>query len=486
MYDLSSSRSAPWVTIGFATSATIAVLIAAAVRGPWLDEFATIYLADPTVPLSEVFQTRWLLDPPPPLFHFMARLWTVLGQGLFVRRLINLIPLLVMVAWFAHTWIIAPRHHRFLAVYALLVLSNPFFARYFPEYRSYFFQYSFETVFFGAAYIGFVDKRRTPDWFMLACIPFLICLHQITAIYSSIMIGCLVVVDIWYCRFRRAFYYGALTLACGSLLSTFTWMQFEKPDVLSAVAWIEVRSLGQSLNRVITLAHLDVIASIAVLLLGAQRFRRLWPILERLEMPSESRVRFCLLLAVAVGLSTTVALLINTVVPIMVTRYFSALITAANCVLAVLLQDVVFSKLILFGLFTFGAALLFGTGAVKVIMEQRWNHAAKMVADTAKRCPASRIYVVARFAADRVGYDYYARALNLDLVTLAEGATDISPKGSCPTLVWFAHFESRSSSQADMMRATEQAAGLRLSASQRNHATVTYTNPGVLIEISPP
>lgn len=62
----------------------------AAVRGPWLDEFAAMFISDPALPLLDTFRNRWRLKSYPPLFNLLARLWAALGRWSFGAQ-INLI-----------------------------------------------------------------------------------------------------------------------------------------------------------------------------------------------------------------------------------------------------------------------------------------------------------------------------------------------------------------------------------------------------------
>jgi hypothetical protein len=485
-----STRIALWLIVVFALGAIGAVLVAAAERGPWLDEFATYYFADPTVPLSEAFRDRWLFDPPPPLFDLIARQFTVFGQGLMIRRLVNLIPLSFTLAWLASAWTVAPGHRRFLAIYAVLVMSSTFFIGYFPEYRSYFFQYGCEVVFFGAAYIGFVDQRRTPDWFLLVCIPFLICLHQITAIFFLVMIGVLILFDLRQRRFVRAIYASLLTLASTALVLIFTWSQFHRTKIFDFLTWIEPRSPKWSLDHLLGLRWY-VVAAIGMLILAAHWLPALRLVLTRLKLPSQSSLNFCGLTAIAMALGTTVILIINAFIPLMVDRYFSILDAAANCLLAVLLQDLLFSHAVTFGLFILGSGLYFGINAVKVATEKRWDRAAETIAQTAKNCPGTRTYVVAQFAPEQIGYDYYAKLLHLNLIPVAERAkTDRTPEDSCPTLVWLAHFLAGESDwiyrNTDLLTVIEREGRFSLSAAESSRATAAYTDPGILLTIAPP
>src|ERR1700690_771830 len=144
----------PRAAVGLAGVAICGVLVAALRRGGWGDEYITTYFANPAIPFGTAWAQVWARETNPPYFYLLARLWQeITAPSLFAHRLINVVPLAFLVAWFARTALRCPAHRQFLTCLAVLAFSGAFFMRYFPEYRSYFWQYCAELVFLGAASI---------------------------------------------------------------------------------------------------------------------------------------------------------------------------------------------------------------------------------------------------------------------------------------------------------------------------------------------
>ena len=61
----------------------VLLIVSAAFRGPWLDDFATFLFADPGVPWGRAIHQLWPTETNPPLFYALARLWwDMTGDGL--------------------------------------------------------------------------------------------------------------------------------------------------------------------------------------------------------------------------------------------------------------------------------------------------------------------------------------------------------------------------------------------------------------------
>ncbi|MDZ7282611.1 hypothetical protein N4G62_11300 [Sphingomonas sanguinis] len=78
-----------------------AMVMAMRMRGPWYDEFYTLYVARPGIPLPYAFD-RWLADNHPPLFYALVRATAWLGATVEARRVVNLFVLVgatVQIAW---------------------------------------------------------------------------------------------------------------------------------------------------------------------------------------------------------------------------------------------------------------------------------------------------------------------------------------------------------------------------------------------------
>ena len=85
----------PSIITGVMLAIVIVSLVAAMswamrLRGPWYDEFYTLYVTRPDIPLSHAFD-RWLADNHPPLFYALVRATAKLGSTVEERRVVNLI-----------------------------------------------------------------------------------------------------------------------------------------------------------------------------------------------------------------------------------------------------------------------------------------------------------------------------------------------------------------------------------------------------------
>ncbi|MCW1382259.1 hypothetical protein OLX02_05445 [Novosphingobium sp. KCTC 2891] len=80
------ARSAMLAVLGCALAA--AVLAAIRWRSPWYDEFYTLYVTRPGVPLGMLWHA-WLADNHPPLFYALAWVTNAPGAHLEIRRLLN-------------------------------------------------------------------------------------------------------------------------------------------------------------------------------------------------------------------------------------------------------------------------------------------------------------------------------------------------------------------------------------------------------------
>ena len=125
------------------TTLAFAAFVVAAVwtlfeRGPWYDEFYTLYVTSPRLPLLEALRERWLADNHPPLFYALARATALLGDTAEPRRLMNVA---IAAATFAGGWVVVRQVQslRIPAIAMLLtVAAQPLAMFEVSELRSYF------------------------------------------------------------------------------------------------------------------------------------------------------------------------------------------------------------------------------------------------------------------------------------------------------------------------------------------------------------
>ena len=140
---IQNDRSSLQVSVMLLTTAAtlLPLLIAPAVlKGGWIDEYWTIWMTKPDLSFSEALWNRWLPDVGhPPLFNLIH--WSLahaVGDSLIVRRFVNLITLVVLLAPTLALMRpqLAPHHFRLLIL--LSVLASPFVFAKFAESRAYF------------------------------------------------------------------------------------------------------------------------------------------------------------------------------------------------------------------------------------------------------------------------------------------------------------------------------------------------------------
>jgi hypothetical protein len=129
------------LAMAIALAALLALSAHALLRGPWLDEFWTLELSDPSRGLLRL-SDGWLRDTHPPAFNVWATLLSSLGiTSIPLARLASNLPAAGLMFWAAAE---AVRRHRgdrsCHATLLLVVLVLPQSVEDFANYRSYFWQ----------------------------------------------------------------------------------------------------------------------------------------------------------------------------------------------------------------------------------------------------------------------------------------------------------------------------------------------------------
>jgi hypothetical protein len=140
-----------WVLGG---TALLAVLLAGLLLqrnfsgGTWYDEYATLWFSDPAIDLQTLYRDRWVPETNP-WFHYLlmwlVRRWT--GADLLVLRGINVVFFASCVVYLLWTAARQPRSRSFCLAAAILFLSSGDQLLFFPEFRSYYWQISWMSVF---------------------------------------------------------------------------------------------------------------------------------------------------------------------------------------------------------------------------------------------------------------------------------------------------------------------------------------------------
>ncbi|NPD67636.1 hypothetical protein HN018_18305 [Lichenicola cladoniae] len=377
--------------------ASIAVGVAAALtRGPWLDEFWTLWATDPTIPWQQALQERWLTDVHPPAFSAFSRLLAgLLGPEVTIRRLQNLLPLLGLLGAFVYAAMEWPRARRFLATYAVLAFSSYFMTAYLAEYRSYFAQFCFGLVFYGSGYALLSGElelsttaRRVAAGALLVTSVLLVNLHFVTAIVALISLAGLMLAALAFRQrqlavlFCVAGFLSTIPLAVTTMFQLHQllgrtgghfWIETGVREAVTIVAGSFVKGVGCSLIAVVA----------AILTLGRRAGRPNAGI-------GRDRQIGLIFAGLAAG-SALVLLGINLQTPIIIDRYLVLCSAAMVCGLAILAKDILFDRRWGFVLLLANAAAFIAVSGLKLVREPRWNATAELIAGAVTRCPATRV-----------------------------------------------------------------------------------------------
>ncbi len=449
-----------------ATAAIIIAITAALTRGPWMDEFWTLWAADPTVPWREAWTQRWLTDVHPPTFYMVSRLLAgLLGEDVAMRRLQNLIPLAGLIGFFLYAGSAWKQARSFLLVYAVLTFSSYFMTGYFAEYRSYFAQFCCGIVFYACAYALLCGDRMLAArdrpiaiGLLLAMSTLLINLHFITTVATLMSLGGLALLAL--IQRQRALFVMFCTVAVLATIPLAVILFFQAPYLLAKSGghfWIEtgvgaamlivVGSIAKGVGCNLVVAG---VAGLSLLPPGRGGFA----FLARREQgdfngnAAADRLIGGGFLAIA-AVSLCVFLAINLKTPIIIDRYLVLCSAAVGCGLAILASDSVFR---LRGGFLFllaNAVLFLGVAGGKLIFEPRWNASAALLGERVAACPTTKIEAFQfpypdslpnEVKALDLAYTYLGERFGFHAQAVGAGRPiDPVPGQGCPTLLWTEH-----------------------------------------------
>lgn len=438
---LGGARHFPAAAATLACLAICGVLIAAYVRGADQDEYSTIYFADPAVPFGAAWKDVWPTETNPPFFYVIARFFVpVTGRALLACRLVNVIPLLFLLTWFYYTAIQKPSHRQFLTCLAIFVFSGWFFIQVFPYYRSYFWQYSTATVFIGAFSIGFLDHDARPDIFQLVALPFLLVMHQITALYAGVLLITTILIELHRRNFLRAGCLMAVGLAASILIGYFTWLQLNNfSSVMVAVSWIQplgpLSAAWTILQNLLPATGNNWVALLTVGLIAVvPRYRPVGP-----------RSSLIWLIAGAGIAATALVLLVNQHFPLVYDYYFSFLAVEAIVIISLVITPVLSAKPWLLALVVVNAGVYMTYNLIAVLDDRELLADADMVKQLVAQCAETQIHagsrppamgldpvkVIAPPQSEQTALQGLAASDHLTLLPLAPDTPD-----KCPVIYW--------------------------------------------------
>jgi hypothetical protein len=485
--------------------ASIAISLAAALtRGPWIDEFWTLFAIDPAIPLPAVFWQRWITDVHPPLFYFVSRLLAnALGGEIPVLRLQNLLGMTALIGFFCYAGQTWDKAGRYLMPCGVMAFSSYFATGYFAEYRSYYFQFVCGICFFSCSYallqsgkLASVRNRRITAVILGFSCVLLINLHFITALLTEMSLAGLVLTA-WGLRKRGLALY-LFAVACVSAVPLAAILLFQAPYLLGKAGgnfWIETGFLsalpilaGSFAKGIGLNVAACCIATKAFIARGGTRANH------KEGMAPRDAILGMVYVAIS-AVSVIVLLAINTITPVIIDRYLVLCSAACICGVSILIQHVVFSRRWYFAAILVNAALFLGIAGTKLVEEPRWYATARMIADEVSACPSTVVealpfpYPGALPNETRVfamGYDYLARRYGFHVTTPGlQAALVRDATGKCATLVWLEHVPWYSNGSADPDALVTGTAARILGMPTLGKTSVERTKTGAIIIIRP-
>ena len=483
------ARSAVDLAMVVALSALLFAMSAhALLRGPWLDEFWTLELSDPSRGLPGL-SDGWLRDTHPPAFNVWATLLSSVGiTSIPLARVASNLPAAALMFWAAAEAVRRRRADRhFHAALLLVVLALPQSVVDFANYRSYFWQIAAITALVAVTRHVVMTKtdlelRRDRGLVIVAVLATAgsIALHYVGAIFGGLLAGAIILRALQRGHWCWAgLVFGVASLAALSVVAV-ALIQARNWAVDLDHSWIEARPLAAVLAVPLALIAGAVVNNLVAL-------AALWPGWRRWS-PSE-RV-FVVLIAAVLAIGLVMVLAINAVQPIMIDRYLVAVPVLVAGILAALMSriDQHHSLHLLLALVAVAmvASPLLLQGAKPL-----WEEGARSIEHVVKDCPTTRIYAASGWALGPAAhtkaarredpvfqraYQALARTHGYTVRFLGQNQVAYVRPGTCPVLVWYEHTPTYAE---DNLRAAIEAAGL--TGMEEAHLTATRSPTGFVV-----
>lgn len=496
---------------------------AARQRGPWLDEFWTLWLSQRDVPLSEVFQDRWLADLHPPLFsftHWLAEPWA--GDSIFRHRALNLLPLGVAVAFCCYVLARYPASAPAVVGMLLVWGSIGTSTEYFAELRSYFSQMVVLLVLTGSLIVVLdqpADFEADRDsgllvWVAGATVTAFSINYLAAAVAGLLLVGATAALLL---TGRRAWLTRLIITGIVALMPVvaFVLVQRSTLEEASDAYWVtatfpQAVMIGARVVRRAIVANEVAMVCVAVALCwsvwGVVRRQRggtrsdagrgvrpeagAAPLLLRQDLLAASVIGFALVVFAAIILAAHLKQ------PIVTGRYLLGWQVLVAGLVAVLAAPVWRRYPVLLLLM---AVLAIGHQAATahiVKEEARWNESLKFLQTELDACPASTVYAarfprpsLMRHEADvrRWGHEHMARWSGIDLRFVNPAEQSLDPgSAECPTLVWIEHVNWRALDRTSDARKVLGYVGFRVDDLDLSQARTHVSDTGIVLVLPRP
>jgi hypothetical protein len=433
-------------------------------RGPWLDEFWTVWQAQHDLPIDEILVGRWMADFNPPLFSLMHwALAPLLGVSIEAHRLVNVFALGWAAAFVSMAMKRYPQRSAFIVVYATLVLCLPATSSYFAEARSYFAQISVYFVLtMGLVLIA--QAQADLDWKrdkLFAAMPMVSAAFAINLHYISTLLACLLLtgfVASLYMRGRRRWAWVLAGVTVASLVPLVWYLYAQLPFLLDSSMHYWVRgTIGVATLRIGFMA-IDVIRSNPVVSMAAAIVAALtWSRRDTIAAAhrpltlSPDRKHVTALLAAVLCTFSAAMLVAQLRQPIVTARYLLNFQVITLALLAFVAAEALMRWRWWFAVSAMSAALAIVLHARGLASEERWDASVREVVRLVHACPESSVYAVVvlrpSFSINEIAvlrWAYRKQAADYGIARYAYRVNSepaIVPAGSCPSVFWVEHVD---------------------------------------------
>jgi hypothetical protein len=450
------SKLTPFATV-YAFSALLILVFSAIHRGPWLDEFWSLWVSDGTISLETILKTRWLVDIHPPMYP--ALLYAVsklIPLDIISGRLLNLAPLFLSAAFLIYMYSTDRRLKRFIFLFSLAIASSYYFAAYFPELRSYFVglcSFSVMIICLRKFCEDLNDLHETSGngiWTAFFISVF-VCLnfHYITALFSAIVVATFG----WYFLFRRRIDYFLKFTAVG-ILSAIPLLAFAITNVIflkttSGSFWIDTSTL-EGISMILKVLVKATAPQFVLCLVIAGLIARGWRNGKLSGLNETGILNFSVLLAISIALFVPTLVMINLKLPIIQERYVMPLAICCLAIISNICELADFNRKIVRTAFIMNCIILTLFFGIRTSMQERWYASARIVKQHLESCPSSRVIasvwkpsgVRNEELVVKLGYEYTSKTFSIPLDHLEVSGTS-SRSNTCPDIIWIEHVDKR-------------------------------------------
>ena len=495
----------------FALMAVVAVW-AAWQRGPWLDEFWTLWLSRHDVPLMAAVRERWLIDVHPPFFtgvNWLVHTWA--GDSIIARRLMNFLPLVASLLLTTALCRRYPNNRNYIIICAFMIVTSPVFSYNMTEIRSYFTQICCMTSLIICLYAMMTLSRDAliRDHRLLAASLFLLVLLALNIHYVTTVVAASIVATSGLCMLaRRQWNWFFLLLAAGLVASVplMAWFitQTAFLDQISGTFWIKV-SFPIAVKTLIAQIvksfgfNLAVLISLAILCARLLQVRRTGGMTadrlrSEIDPPGVGTGHALFVIAMIAGLACAAVLLlaVNIKHPhLFVARYLSSIALTTIAIVAALIVNVVRQRRLLFTLLLLNGALIYGVTVISHALDRGWDSAAALIQRQKNQCASSQVFA-AEYPANYVvpnqdqviDWAYRLEAARYGFpvqVLTSRTPRDVSQGERCPTILWIDHIDWNELPEPVTMAAITKRLPVALPPKFLDSAHMLKTDSGVVI-----